>query len=138
MRAANGGALSIFIARCEDVGLFRRAVLDFTDDGIDVPPDVHRESQILACPGQPHVLQLHELDVVQGSEGRLAVDSPGILCNQIQKTRRLRLITRGVNEERLVGRVVVRQVQNPVRVHNRRGLSPSDGCFSSRHHDDGV
>ncbi|MNR27437.1 hypothetical protein D3C85_1447110 [compost metagenome] len=92
VRAANSGALSIFIARCENVGLFRRAVLDFTDDGVDVAPDMHRKAQIFASARQSYVLQLHELDAVQSAEGRLTADPSGILGDQVQKPSSLRLI----------------------------------------------
>ncbi|MNC10777.1 hypothetical protein D3C75_584450 [compost metagenome] len=92
MRTANGGALAILVAGCEDVGLSRRAVLDFTDDGVDVAPDMHRKAQIFASARQSYVLQLHELDAVQSAEGRLTADPSGILGDQVQKPSSLRLI----------------------------------------------
>ncbi|MDT4858913.1 hypothetical protein FQZ97_934040 [compost metagenome] len=34
--------------------------------------------------------------------------------------------------------MVIRQVEDPVGVDDRRRLRPADGRFASRHHDDGV
>ncbi|MNJ57568.1 hypothetical protein D3C77_531620 [compost metagenome] len=99
VRAANRGSLTILKTGGEDVGFCRIALLNVANYLVDIASHVHRKPQVFPGAGKANILQLHQLNIVERTEGRLTIDATRVFGYQVKKASCLSVVTRGVNEQ---------------------------------------